>query len=108
MTYTELWLTYHQISRGNRPCTAQLVELEFQDHKLIDLEDVLEHVFRQGFVEAKHRPLTWWEKVDGVRVKGCQVVEELLKQGVGKCPETALKLVIGECLLGMPTPAALH
>ncbi|KZP31634.1 hypothetical protein FIBSPDRAFT_849601 [Athelia psychrophila] len=99
MVYTELWLTYHLVSRtstGKQP-TAQLIELDtFQGSKLIDLEDVLEHVFRQGFVEAKHRPSTYWERVDGVKVKGSHGVEELLDQGHGKCQDSALKLVIGQ------------
>lgn len=96
MTGTEFWLTYHQTSRVNKPVTAQLVELEFQNHKLHDLEDVLEHVFQQGFVEAKHRSVSWWEKKDGVKVKASLSVEELLKQGVGLCQDSALRLVIGE------------
>ncbi|KAL4246587.1 hypothetical protein ABKN59_008460 [Abortiporus biennis] len=96
MTGSELWLTYCQTSRVGKPCTAQLIELEFQNTKLHDLEDVLDHVFSQGFVEAKYRPMSWWEKKDGVKVKGCQNVEELLKQGVGICQDTALKLVIAD------------
>lgn len=47
MAFTELWLTYEITSRLNRPATAQLIELEFQNQKLVDLEDVLDHVFRQ-------------------------------------------------------------
>ncbi|KIM89453.1 hypothetical protein PILCRDRAFT_61309, partial [Piloderma croceum F 1598] len=54
--------------------TAQLIELEFQDRKLVDLEDVLDHVFCQGFVEAKYRPSFWWENMDGKKIKGGQVV----------------------------------
>lgn len=99
MVYTELWLTYNVVSRtstGKQP-TAQLIELDaFQNgSKLIDLEDVLDHVFRQGFVDAKHRPSSWWERMDGQKVKGCQGVEELLTQGVGRCTETALRLIVG-------------
>jgi len=96
MTHTELWLTYHMVSRvcTGKPATSQLIELDFQNSKLVDLEDVLEHVFRQGFVEARYRPSTWWQKLDGSKVKGSFAVEDLLKQGVGKCPDTALKLVI--------------
>ncbi|EGN98565.1 hypothetical protein SERLA73DRAFT_110123 [Serpula lacrymans var. lacrymans S7.3] len=96
MTHTELWLTYHQISRCDKPATAQLIELEFQNQKLCDLEDIMEHLFRQGFVEAKHRSLSWWEKCDGQKVKGSFDIEELLKQGVGKCPDTALRLIIAD------------
>ena len=115
----ELWLTYQLASRAHlkTPSTTQLIELEFQNHKLVDLEDVLDHgifipkrvsrsltnlandlvVFRQGFVEAKYRPATWWEKKDGQKVKGGLCVDDLLQQGVGRCPETALKLVVREC-----------
>lgn len=53
-------------------------------------------VFRQGFIEAKNRPATWWEKKDGQKVKGSHSVDDLLQQGIGKCPETALQLVIRE------------
>ncbi|KAF8073986.1 hypothetical protein FPV67DRAFT_1666729 [Lyophyllum atratum] len=103
MTGAELWLTYQLASRLHlkNASTTQLIELEFQDHKLADLEDVLEHVFRQGFVEPQHRPSTWWEKKDGQKVKASHSVEELLHQGVGRCPESALKLVVQD------VPAAL-
>lgn len=96
MTNAELWLTYQFASRAllKAPSTTQLIELEFQNHKLSDLEDVLDHVFRQGFIEAKNRPATWWEKKDGQKVKGSHSVDDLLQQGIGKCPETALQLVI--------------
>lgn len=94
-------MTYNLVSRvlAGKPSTAHLIELEFQEHKLVDLEDVLDHVFRQGFVEAKHRPSAYWEKKDGQRIKGSQVVEHLLEQGVGKCHESALRLVVGELFL---------
>ncbi|GLB38667.1 putative MYND finger [Lyophyllum shimeji] len=101
MTCAELWLTYQLASRAHLKDhlpTTQLIELEFQNKKLADLEDVLDHddvvVFRQGFVEAKYRPATWWERKDGQKVKGSLSVEELLAQGVGRCPESALKLVV--------------
>ena len=48
-------------------------------------------------MDAKYRPATWWEKRDGHKVKGSQSVDDLLQQNVGKCPETALKLVVREC-----------
>ncbi|KAH7885409.1 hypothetical protein F5I97DRAFT_1381804 [Phlebopus sp. FC_14] len=98
MTHNELWLTYHQISRSHKPATTQLIELEFQNQKLVDLEDVLEHLFRQGFIEAKHRPVSFWENHDGKRVHAGQAVEELLKNGSGKCPQTALRLVIADAI----------
>ncbi|KAF8555266.1 hypothetical protein OG21DRAFT_932597 [Imleria badia] len=96
MTHNELWLTYHQVSRCNKPATAQLIELEFQNHRLLDLEDVLEHLFRQGFIEAKHRSVSFWENHEGHRVGGGHSVEELLKDGAGRCPQTALRLVIAD------------
>jgi hypothetical protein len=106
-TNTELWLTYHQTSRANRPATAQLIELEFQNYKLSDLEDVLDHVFRQGFIEAKHRPWSWFECKNGQKFNGSQVVQEVLKQGVGICQETALRLVIGNVLVKHQSKAGL-
>ncbi|KAG6848775.1 hypothetical protein H0H93_014128 [Arthromyces matolae] len=101
MAFAELWLTYQLASRAHlkNSATTQLIDLEFQNQKLIDLEDVLEHVFRQGFVEPKYRPATWWEKGDGLKLKAGHLVEELLQQGVGRTPETSLKLVIQD----MPT-----
>lgn len=98
MTHTELWLTYVLASRviSGKSSTAQLIELDYQNQKLVDLEDVLEHVFRQGYVEAKHRPSSWWQRGDGQKVKGSHVVEELLEQGIGKCQQTALRLVVGK------------
>ena len=97
MTHSEIWLTYIFASRtiANKQPTTQILELESQGLKLHDLEDVLEHIFRQGYVEAKHRPSVWWEKHDGVKLKGSHIVEELLEQGVGQCEQTALKLIVG-------------
>ncbi|KAF8742602.1 hypothetical protein AX14_003236 [Amanita brunnescens Koide BX004] len=92
--FTEFWLTYHFTSRVHLPPTAQLIELEHREHRLTDLEDVLEHVFRNGFIDAKYRPATWWEKKDGTKVKASFTIDDLLIEGVGKCPDTALKLVI--------------
>ncbi|KAG1780497.1 hypothetical protein EV702DRAFT_1023100 [Suillus placidus] len=91
MTYNELI-----ISRCNKPATAQLVELELesQKEKLTDLEDVLEHLFYQGFVEAQHRSLSYWENHSGQRLKPSHALEELLGEGAGKCPQSALRLVI--------------
>ncbi|KAI0696262.1 hypothetical protein BC835DRAFT_1272215 [Cytidiella melzeri] len=94
MTGTEIWLSYHQASRANRPSTAQLIDLAC--HKLVDLEDVLDYIFSEGFVEPKYRPVSYWEKVNGDKVKGGFSVDELLQQGVGKCEETALRLVIAD------------
>jgi hypothetical protein len=113
--FTEFWLTYQFTSRVHLPPTTQLIELENPEHKLTDLEDVLAHgtsgigcascnslmvagllVFRQGFIEAKYRPATWWEKKDGVKVKTCTTIDDLLIEGIGRCPDTALKLVIGK------------
>ena len=112
---TEFWITYHFTSRFHLPPTTQLVELENPEHKLTDLEDVLDHgtfwihrtscnslmvagalVFRQGIVDVKYRSVTWWEKKDGVRVKASTIIADLLAEKVGTCPETALKLVIGK------------
>jgi len=96
MTASELWLTYHQISRASRPCTAQLIDCALQNQKLNDLEDVLEYIFTQGFVEPKFRPVSYWEKTNGEKVKASLCVDELLQQGVGKCEETALRLIIAD------------
>ncbi|KAI0344414.1 hypothetical protein BDW22DRAFT_1045733 [Trametopsis cervina] len=96
MTCTEIWLTYHQTSRVSRPSTAQLIDLGAHGGKLTDLEDVLDYIFAEGFVESKYRPVTYWEKSNGEKVKGSLAVEELVLQGVGKCEETALRLIIAD------------
>ena len=56
-------------------------------------------VFRQGFVEAKHRSATWWETKEGVKVRAGASVEEVFREGVGMCPEMSLRLVVRKFLL---------
>jgi len=93
MTVTEFWVTYQLVSHrhhGHTP-TVQLIEL---DEKFTDIEDILDHVFRQGYVEAKYRAFAHWERKDGGLVKPSHPVLDLLEHGVGKTPETALKLVV--------------
>jgi len=91
MTVTAFWITYQVASHHGHQPTVQLIEL---DEKFIDIEDILDHVFRQGFVESKYRPFVHWERKDGGLVKPSHTVVDLLEQGVGKTPETALKLVV--------------
>jgi hypothetical protein len=91
---TELWITYHQASRAHKQVTAQLVDVSDAAH-LFDLEDVLDYVFQQGFIDAKWRSVTWWEDCSAVRLKACSTVQELLTSGAGSTPETALHLIIG-------------
>jgi hypothetical protein len=98
MTCHELWVVYQIASRtvSGKPATAQLVELEHEHSKLVDLEDVLEHVFTQGYVEPKHRSASWWESKEGHKFHGGHSVEACLKEGAGGTPETALRLVVGK------------
>jgi len=91
MTGTEFWITYQLASRCTQAPTIQLIEL---DEKLFDLEDILDYVFRQGYLEAKLRPFTYWERKDGSKVKASYPVLDLLEEGVGKTPESALKLLV--------------
>jgi len=91
----ELWITYHQASRTHKQVTAQL--LNVGDVTLMfDLEDVLDYVFQQGFVDAKWRSVTWWEDSTSVRLKACTTVQDLLARSAGSTPETALHLIIGK------------
>jgi hypothetical protein len=90
---SELWITYHQASRVQKQVTAQLVDIS--DTQLFDLEDVLDYVFQQGFVDAKWRSVTWWEDCSATRLKACSTVEDLLTRGTGSTPETALHLIVG-------------
>jgi hypothetical protein len=90
----ELWIKYHQVSRTHKQVTAQLIDVGDAAH-LFDLEDVLDHVFHQGFVDPKWRSVAWWEECNGARIKASHAVQELLARGAGSSPATALRLVIG-------------
>lgn len=91
---TELWITYHQASRAHKQVTAQLIDVG-DAARFFDLEDVLDHVFEQGFVDPKWRSVVWWEDCTCVRLKACSSVQDLLARGAGSTPETALRIVIG-------------
>ena len=98
---TDLWITYHQASRAQKQVTAQLVDVSDAVH-LFDLEDVLDHVFEQGFVDPKWRSVTWWEDNTLARLKTSSTVQDLLGRGAGSTPETALRLIIGELFRFFP------
>jgi hypothetical protein len=91
---TELWITYHQASRAHKQVTAQLIDVS-DVARFFDLEDVLDHVFEQGFVDPKWRSVVWWENSTCVRLKACSSVQDLLARGAGSTPETALRIIIG-------------
>jgi hypothetical protein len=99
MTCTELWLTYVQTSRGDKPHTAQLIDLNVKGRKMCDLEDLLQHVFDSGYLDPKYRPVSWWERCDGSKVKGSLSLEDIVHEGTGVCETTALRLVIGEQII---------
>ncbi|KAI0252128.1 hypothetical protein BJV78DRAFT_1275055 [Lactifluus subvellereus] len=92
---SELWITYHQVSRAQKQVTAQLIDVS-DGTRLFDLEDVLDHVFQQGFVDPKWRSVAWWEECTSVRLKASHTVQELLARGVGSTPTSALRLVIAD------------
>jgi len=91
---TDLWITYHQTSRAHKQTTAQLIDVSDAAH-LFDLEDVLDYVFEQGFVDPKWRSVAWWEDSTSVRLKAGSIVQDLLAQGAGSTPKAALRLIIG-------------
>jgi len=91
---SELWITYHQASRIHKQATAQLIDVS-DAAQLFDLEDVLDHIFQQGFVDPKWRSVSWWEECTTARVKASHAIQELLARGVGNTPTSALRLVIG-------------
>jgi hypothetical protein len=91
---SELWITYHQVSRAQKPVTAQLIDVG-DGTLLFDLEDVLDYVFQQGFVDPKWRSVAWWEECTCARLKASDTIQELLVRGVGSTPASALRLVIG-------------
>jgi len=74
--------------------TTQLIDVSDAAH-LFDLEDVLDHVFEQGFVDPKVRSVAWWEDCTSVRLKASSTVQDVLVLGTGSTPETALRLIIG-------------
>jgi len=90
----ELWIAYHQASRTHKQVTAQLIEVT-DAAQLFDLEDVLDYVFEQGFVDPKWRSVTWWEDSTSTRIKASSTVQDLLTRGAGNTPETALHLIVG-------------
>ena len=90
-------MTYRQNSRVHHPATTQLIDLDAHEYQLVDLEDVLDHVFRQGFVDSKHRPVAFWEGQDGRKMKGSLAIEDIFSQGIGRCEQTALRLIVGGC-----------
>jgi hypothetical protein len=90
---SELWITYDQASRMNEQVTAQLIDVSDAGH-LSDLEDVLDHVFEQGFVDPKLRSVIWWEDCTSMRLNASSTVQDLLVRGAGSTPETALRLII--------------
>ncbi|KAF8500782.1 hypothetical protein F5888DRAFT_1632647 [Russula emetica] len=92
---SELWITYHQASRMHRQMTAQLIDVS-DATQLFDLEDVLDHIFQQGFVDPKWRSVAWWEECTSVRLKANHVIQELLARGAGNTPASALRLVIAD------------
>ncbi|KAH9969832.1 hypothetical protein BC827DRAFT_37051 [Russula dissimulans] len=89
----DLWITYHQTSRAHKLTTAQLIDVS-DEARLFDLEDVLDYVFEQGFVDPKWRSVVWWENSTSARLKASTVVQDLLAQGAGSTPKTALRLII--------------
>ncbi|KAF8486167.1 hypothetical protein DFH94DRAFT_711115 [Russula ochroleuca] len=92
---SELWITYHQASRTHKQVTAQLVDVS-DAAQLFDLEDVLDYVFQQGFVDPKWRSVTWWEDCTAVRLKAGSTVQDLLTRGAGSTPETSLHLIVAD------------
>jgi hypothetical protein len=91
---SELWITYHQASRARKQVTAQLVDVS-DAALLFDLEDVLDHIFQQGFVDPKWRSVAWWEECTSARLKASHTIQELLARGAGSSSASALRLVIG-------------
>ncbi|KAI5836282.1 hypothetical protein K523DRAFT_367611 [Schizophyllum commune Tattone D] len=93
---SELWLTYQLASRIHSPPTTQLIDLALSPRTMHDLEDVLDYVFRQGYIEAKYRSSTYWERADGTPVKASESIEGVMTMGVGMTPENPLKLVVDD------------
>jgi len=92
---SKLWITYYQASRTHKQVTTQLLNVSDAAH-IFDLEDVLDHVFDQGFVDSKWRSVTRWEDCSSVRLTSSNTVQDLLARGAGSTPETALHLIIGK------------
>ena len=78
----------------HKQVTAQLIDVS-DAAQLFDLEDVLDHIFQQGFVDPKWRSVAWWEESTSARLKASNAIQELLVRGAGNTPASALRLVIG-------------
>jgi hypothetical protein len=75
--------------------SARLIDVS-DAAQLFDIEDILDHIFQQGFVYPKWRSVAWWEECTSVRLKASHAVQELLARGAGNIPAPALRLVTGE------------
>jgi hypothetical protein len=87
----------------HRQVTAQLIDVS-DATQLFDLEDVLDYIFQQGFVDPKWRSVAWWEECTSLRLKASHAVQELLARGAGNTPASALRIVIGRQFLFPPFP----
>jgi hypothetical protein len=76
-----------------------LIELEFQSRKLNNLDDVLDHISAQCWVESRFRSVSWWEKPDGTKVPDEVLIGTVLKEGIGTTEDRTLQLIIGRCML---------
>jgi len=76
-----------------RQVTAQLIDVS-DATQLFDLENVLDYIFQQAFVDPKRRSVAWWEECTSVCFKGSHAVQELLVRR-RKHPLVALRLIIG-------------
>jgi len=97
----QLWITYHQASRTHKQVTTELLDVSDAAH-IFDLEDVLDHILNQRYVDSKRRSVIWWEDCTSVRLKSSDTVQDLLACGAGSTPETALHLIIGKPYFFVP------
>jgi len=66
--------------------TAQLIDINDAAH-LFDLEDVLDHIFQQGFVDPKWRSVAWWEELGAPQSEPHRVRAARARRGKQPCDE---------------------
>lgn len=94
---SSFWFSYVYLHghATSYPIVTQRVRLNEQPVKFERLAHITNHIFGQGFLSAKLRPVVHWEKACGVRVGENVCVNLILMEGEGICEDKPLRLVIG-------------
>jgi hypothetical protein len=94
-----LWFSYAYTHGPKEKAVTQRIKFANLAHKPERLAHITNHIFSQGFVESKWRPVVHWQAVCGKRVEEHTKIEELLWRGEGDNEDKPLRLVIGMFIL---------